>query len=78
MINDDVQVLRDDIRVLRLEDAIRLRTKWELAALNAADDHERHGNITDRDAALDRAAEHVRVRDELNARRKNLKEGQDA
>ena len=78
MINDDVQVLRDDIRVLRLEDAIRLRTKWELACLNAAADHEKRGNITDRDSALDRAAEHVRVRDELTARSKKLKEAQDA
>ena len=74
MTNDDVQVLRDDIRVLRLEDAIRLRTKWECACLNAADDHERRGNITDRDAALERAAEHERKRDEFTARIRKLKE----
>ena len=62
------------MQIGRLEDAIRLRTKWEFAALDAADHHEKRGNLTDRDAALERAAEHTAKRDEFTARIRQLKE----
>lgn len=61
-------------QVRRLEDAIRLRTKWEFAALDAADYHEKRGNRTDRDDALERAAEHAHHRDEFTRRLQALKE----
>ena len=61
-------------QVRRLEDAIRRRTKWEFNALDAADYHDKRGNITDRDDALERAAEHAHHRDEFTKRLNQLKE----
>lgn len=61
-------------QIRRLEDAIRLRSRFELNALNAADHHEKRGNLIDRDDALERAAEHAHHRDQFTKRLNALKE----